>query len=251
MKMAKQEFVMQVLEQGSNTMSTYAAMQSMLAGKRETLNLIVDSSVLVATISNITPILQPFCIITNFGVATTIAVKIDADWQEPQRRVQSGDVLTLMSSAGTIALTFLAWAELGAAAAVGVYALVLAADLVNVFAPYMNSLSMYGQLWLPKYLPMDPPIVTDTSNLHWARFESKWQVATYEEIMSSVENAFICLDDMSKSGWALVPVGSCIPGSITPIDENAYRENYCNRKREVEQWSDTISGMYYCTRNER
>jgi hypothetical protein len=248
--MAKQEFVVQILEQGSNTMSTYSAMQSMLTSKKETLNLIVDSSVLAATISNVTPILQPFRIITNFGVATTIAVKIDADWRDPQRRVQSGDVLTLVSSAGTIALTFLAWAELGAAAAVGVSALVLAADLVNVFAPYMNSLSMYGQLWLPQYVPMEPPIVTDTANLHWARIDPDWQIATYEEVMSSVKNEFICLDDVSKSGWALVPKGSCIPGSITPIDESAYRENYCNRRREVEQWSDAISGMYYCTRNE-
>jgi hypothetical protein len=85
--------------------------------------------------------MQPFRIITNYGVATSIAVEIDADWIDPQRRVQSGDVLTLMSSMGTLALTFLAWAELGAVAAVGVSALVLSADLVNAFAPYMNSLS--------------------------------------------------------------------------------------------------------------
>jgi hypothetical protein len=246
--MAKQEFVIQVLEQGSNTMSTYTAMQSMLSSKKETLNLIVDSSVLIATISNVTPIMQPFRIITNFGVATSIAVKIDADWMDPQRRVQSGDVLTLMSSMGTLALTFLAWAELGAVAAVGVSALVLSADLVNAFAPYMNSLSMYGQLWLPKFLSMDPPIVTDTSNLHWARMGSNMQVATYDEVMSSINNEFICLDDKSKSGWALVPLGSCIPGSVTPIDEGRYRENFCNRKREIEQWSDAVSGMYFCTK---
>src|SRR5215813_14065100 len=119
--------------------------------------------------------MQPFRIITNFGVATSLVVKIDVDWRDAQRRVQAGDVLTLVSSLGTVALTFLAWAEIGAVAAVGVSALILAADLVNVFSPYMNSLSMYGQYWLPNYLPMELPIVTDTANLHWARMGSYMQ----------------------------------------------------------------------------
>ena len=44
--MAKQESVVQVLEQGSNTMSTYAAVQSMLSGRKETLNLVVDEPVI-------------------------------------------------------------------------------------------------------------------------------------------------------------------------------------------------------------
>jgi hypothetical protein len=248
--MAKQEFVVQILEQGSNTMGAYLAIQSILSGKSETLSLIVDSSVL-ATISTVTPILQPFRVITSLTTATTVAVKIVADWTDPQRRVQTGDVLTLVSSLGTVTLTLLAWAEIGAPVAVGVSGLVLAADLVNEFTPYMNSLIMCGQGFLPTYLSMEPPIATETSNLYWARIGRDAQLATYDEIMSSVDNEFMCLEDSMKNGWALLPRGSCIPGSIIPIDEAMYRRNYCNRRLEIEQWSDVVSGMYYCTQYER
>ncbi|CAB3751558.1 hypothetical protein [Paraburkholderia humisilvae] len=249
--MTKQEFVVQILEQGSNTMGSYIAIQSILSGKNETLNLMVDSSVLLATISSVTPILQPFRVVTNLTTATTVAVKIVADWTDPRRRVQTGDVLTLISSLGTVTLNLLAWAEIGAGVAAGVSGLVLSADLVNEFTPYMNSLIMYGQGFLPKYLSMDPPIATETSNLYWARIGRDAQLATYDEIMSSIDNEFMCLEDSMKNGWALLPRGSCIPGSITPVDEAMYRTNYCNRRLEVEQWSDVVSGMYYCTQYER
>lgn len=248
--MPRVELVAQVVEKGSDSMSLFSAIQGMLQdpAQQGNLSLILNSSVLVATVVNIFPMFQPFRILMNGFTATTVVTKLVVDWKDPEKKVQPGDVLTLVSVTGVITMTVLALSEIGVSIAVGVGA--LAADLLSSLGPYLNSIKMYAASFLPDLVPMDPPISTKSSNLYWASLGNGLQLATYDEIMSQNYGKFTALVDKANSGKSLFTWGSPVPGSITPIDEQQYRSDYCNRKGQIEGWADVKNAMDYCIDNE-
>ncbi|MBN3762358.1 hypothetical protein [Burkholderia sp. Ac-20365] len=250
--MPRVELVAQVVEKGSDSMSLFSGIQGMLKdpAQQGNLSLIVNSSVLVATVVNIFPMFQPFRILMNGFTATTVITKLVVDWKDPEKKIQPGDVLTLVSATGVITMTVLALSEIGVSIAVGVGAMVLAADLLNSLGPYLDMLKMYAETLLPDVVPMDPPISTKSSNLYWASLRDGPQLATYDEIMSVNDGKFKALADVAKSGKSLLPYGSLVPGSITPVDEQQYRGDYCNRKGQIEGWADVKAAMDYCIDNE-
>ncbi|MFM0730124.1 hypothetical protein PQQ52_06455 [Paraburkholderia sediminicola] len=245
--MAKVEMVLQFVENGSNSMTTYQALMSAANSPSDSLSVIQNGSNLVATISNVAPMMQPVRIMTNGLAATSALIRIVTDWKDPNKKVQPGDVLTVVSAVGTIAITLLVWAEIGPGAAAVVGGLVLAADLQSSFQPYINS----TKIWLGNYMTnvlqvSNPPSVASAS-LYWSSLgtESGYVLASYNEILTQ-KGLFVCLSDKGVSGSGLFPMATPVPGSFTPVNEDQYKENYC-RYLSVEQGrSDIVSGMDYC-----
>jgi hypothetical protein len=98
--MAKVEMVFHIIESGSNSMSTYQAIQSAAKSPNDALSLFQNGSSLIATVSNVAPMLQPIRIMTNGLAATSALMRIVTDWQDPNKKVQPGDVLTSHCSYG-------------------------------------------------------------------------------------------------------------------------------------------------------
>jgi hypothetical protein len=145
--MAKVETALQFIEAGSNLMGTYQAFMSAANSDKDSLSIIQNGTNVVATVSNVAPMLKPVRIVTNSFSATSVLVKIVTDWKDPTKKVQPGDVLSLISATGTIVITLLVWREIGPGAAAAVTALVLSADLQSAFQPYVSA----AKIWLGNY----------------------------------------------------------------------------------------------------
>lgn len=244
-KMANTEIVVQIVENGSNVMNTYQAILSALQTPSDSLSLILNGSTLIAAVSNVVKILQPIRIETNLLVATSALIKITMDWKDPNKKVQVGDVLTLASASTTVALNVLVLAEIGPAAAIGLSALVLSADLQAIFTPYVKSLTTWMRI-VP--LNLAPPVSTASSSLYWSTFVdgTGYRLATYDEVIIN-KGLFICMSNKQVVGGAGVsPYGSPVPGSLTPVNEAEYKKNYCKYLGDMQQVSDWTSWMDYC-----
>jgi hypothetical protein len=155
-------------------------------------------------------------------------------------------VLTLVSASGAAAIQLLVWAELGEGVALTVAALALAADVQSAAQPYLPSLKIGLGNAIQNTLPIADPISTDSSSLYWASMPTYngYSLATYDEILTQ-KGLFVCLSDQGTSGFLSIN-STPVPGSLTSINEDAYKDNYC-RYLSVEQgWSDIVSGMDYC-----
>lgn len=237
----------QLVENGSNSMTTFQALMSAINSPNDSLSLMQNGTNVVATITNVTPMLQPVRIQTNLMNATSALIRVVADWKNPDKRVQTNDVLTIISSVGLITVTVLVLAEIGPGTAAVIGGLVLATDLQSSFQPYLNS----AKLWLGNYmanlLQISQPISVASASLYWSSLQSGsgYTLASYNKIL--IQNGlFVCLSDKGVSGKGLMPMATPVPGSFTPVNEDQYKENYC-RYLSVEQgWSDIVSGMDYC-----
>ena len=98
--MAKVEMVLQFIENGSNSMTTYQALMAAANSQNDSLSVIQNGTNLVATISNVAPMMQPVRIMTNGLAATSALIRIATDWKDPNKKVQAGDVLTDASNHG-------------------------------------------------------------------------------------------------------------------------------------------------------
>jgi hypothetical protein len=244
--MAHSEFAVQVLEAGSNNMNTYQTLMDAVHSGSDSLSIVQNTVGVVAIVTNIVPMLKPVRVMANGLVATTAMAKIVADWSDPAKRVQPGDVLTLVSASGAVTIQLLVWAELGEGVALTVAGLALAADVQSAAQPYLPSLKIWLGNVIQTILPIMDPISTDSSSLYWASMPTYngYSLATYDEILTQ-KGLFVCLSDQGTSGFLSVN-STPVPGSLTSVNEDAYKEDYC-RYLSVEQgWSDIASGMDYC-----
>jgi hypothetical protein len=244
--MAHSEFAIQVLETGSNNLNTYQTLLDAAHSGSDSLSLVQSSVGVLAVVTNIVPMLQPVRIVSNSLLATTAMAKIVADWTDPKKRVQPGDVLTLVSGSGAVVMQMLVWAEIGEGVALTVAALVLAADVQAAAQPYLPSLKIWLGTAMQNTLPIVDPISTASSSLYWATVPSSQTVtlATYDEILTQ-QGLFVCLSDQGTTGPLFMNY-SPIPGSLTPVNEDSYKENYCRYLSAKEGWGDIVSGMDYC-----
>ncbi|CAE6741201.1 hypothetical protein [Paraburkholderia domus] len=245
--MAKVEMTLQFIENGSNSMVTYQAFVSAANSRNDSLSIIQNGTNLIATISNVAPMLKPVRIMTNQMSATSALIRVVTDWQNPDKRIQPGDVLTIISAAGTIAVTVLVLAEIGPGAAVAIGALVLAADLQSTFQPYINSAKIWLGNYMSNLLQISQPASVASASLYWSSLQtgSGYVLASYDEILTQ-KGLFICLSDKGVSGTGLMPMATPVPGSFTPVNEAQYKENYCQYLSVKQGWSDIVSGMDYC-----
>ncbi len=215
---------MAVIDKGSNTMTTYQAIMSALTSNSDSLTLMLNSTTLVATITNVVPVMQPVRIQTNALLATTAVVKVYADWKDPKKRVHTSDILTLVSASGTVLVSVLLLADIGVEVAAGIAAFTLASDIQSVVTQFASDLAV--QLSLPFPNNFVPPVSTAGSNLYWSSLKSGaiGGLATYDEIMSD-SRLFACFKDNPSGGW--YPSYSPIPGSITPVDATDYVDSFC------------------------
>ncbi|MEA3088495.1 MAG: hypothetical protein QOC89_6192 [Paraburkholderia sp.] len=245
--MAKVEMVFQFVESGSNSMTTFQALMSAVHSPNDSLSLMQNGTNVVATITNVTPMLQPIRIQTNLMNATSVLIRVVADWKDPDKRVQTNDVLTIISSAGLIVVTVLALAEIGPGVAAVIGGLALAADLQSAFQPYINSAKIWLGNYMSNLLQISQPVSVASASLYWSSLQtgSGYVLASYDEILTQ-KGLFVCLSDKGILGTGLRPIATPVPGSFTPVNEDQYKENYC-RYLSVEQgWSDIVSGMDYC-----
>jgi hypothetical protein len=156
-------------------------------------------------------------------------------------------VLTLVSASGAVVLQLLVWAELGEGVALTVAAVALAADVQAAAQPYLPSLKLWLKNAIQNTLPIADPISTASSSLYWASMPTYdgYSLATYDEILTQ-KGLFVCLSDQGSSSGSLFINSSPVPGSLTPINEDAYKENYCRYLSVDQGWSDIVSGMDYC-----
>jgi hypothetical protein len=245
--MAKAELVFQLIESGSNSIITYQALQNAANSQNDALSIFQNGTSLVATVSNVTPMLQPIRIMTNGLAATSALMRIVTDWKDPNKTVQPGDVLTVVSAAGTVAITLLVWAEIGPGAVAAIAAVSLAADLQSSFQPYLSNTKVWLGNYMSNLMQVSNPASVASASLYWSApaTHTGYMLASYDEILTQ-KGLFVCLSDNGVSGAALMPLQTPIPGSFTPVNEDQYKENYC-RYLSVEQgWSDIVSGMNYC-----
>lgn len=245
--MAKAEMAFQFIENGSNSMTTFQTFMSAANSHNDSLSVMQNGTNVVATITNVTPMLMPIRIQANLMNATSALIRVVANWKDPDKKVQTGDVLTVVSAAGTIAFTVLVLAEIGPGAAAVISGLVIAADLQSAFQPYLNSAKIWLGNYMSNLLQISQPVSVASASLYWASLQtgSGYILASYDEILTQ-KGLFICLSDKGASGGGLFPLGTPVPGSFTPVNEDQYKENYC-RYLSVEQgWSDIVSGMDYC-----
>ncbi|MFM0202736.1 hypothetical protein PQR53_23030 [Paraburkholderia fungorum] len=156
-------------------------------------------------------------------------------------------MLTIIRSAGMIAVTVFVLAEIGPGTAAVIGGLVLAADLQSAFQPYMNSAKIWLGNYMSNLLQISQPVSVASASLYWSSLQtgSAYTLASYNEILTQ-NGLFVCLSDKGVSGKGLMPMATPVPGGFTPVNEDQYKENYC-RYLSVEQgWSDIVSGMDYC-----
>ncbi|NPT38707.1 hypothetical protein [Paraburkholderia xenovorans] len=245
--MASTELIVHFMEAGSNNMGTFQAFMGIAQNPRDSLSILHTGTTVVATISNVAQMLQPIRIVTNQLVATTALTRLMVDWKDPNKKVDPGDVLTLVSASGTIALTILALAEIGPTAAIAISAVVLASDLQSAFQPYLNSTSaLLGRL-LASQIQLTKPASTASCSLYWGNtvVGSGYGFYTYDEIMSA-KGLFVCMTDNGASGQTFFIRGSPVPGSLTPVGEDAYKDAFCRNLAKEQGWSDVESGVAFC-----
>jgi hypothetical protein len=83
--MAKAEMVFQFIENGSNSMTTFQALMSAANSPNDSLSLMQNGTNVVATITNVTSMLQPIRIQTNLMNATSALIRVVADWKDPKK----------------------------------------------------------------------------------------------------------------------------------------------------------------------
>lgn len=245
--MAQSEIILHWVESGSNSMSTYQALLGLKDNPRDTLSLLNTGTTLVGTVSNVSQMLQPIRIVTNGLLATTALTKIVVDWQDPNKRVQSGDVLTLVSATGMIAVTLLFWAEAGPGTVAVISAIALSADLQASFQPYLSTAKIWLSNSLGNTIQLSNPASTASSSLYWGStgVTSGYNLFSYDEIMGT-SGLFVCLSDQGMTGKTLMIKGTPVPGSLTPISESTYRSNYCDYVYKMNGGSDKVSWDAYC-----
>lgn len=245
--MATAEMVLHWVESGSNNMSMYQALMGVKDNPSDTLSIIQTGTNLVATVSNISSMLQPIRIITNGLSATSALTRIVVDWKDPNKKVQAGDVLTLISASGAIVVTVLVWAEIGPGAAAAVSGLALAADLQSSFQPYLNS----AKVWLGNYISnltqLSNPASVASASLYWSaplpELSTSYALASYDEVMAQ-NGRFVCLSDKGTPGNLLFPLATPVPGSYTPVDEDMYKDAYC--RSLADPTTDLDAWLPYC-----
>jgi hypothetical protein len=245
--MATVEMVIHWVESGSNSMSTYQALIGARDNPRDSLSIIQTGTNLIATVSNVAPILQPIRIITNGLSATSALTRIVVDWKDPGKKVQPEDVLTIVGSTGMIVVTLLVWAEIGPGAPAAINALVLSVDLQSAFQPYMNSAKTWLGNLLENTLQLSKPASTASSSLYWATMldGSGWNLYSYDEIVSG-RGLFAAMTDEGTSSPMLRISGSPVPGSFAPVNEDRYKSDYCRYLYDRSGGSDLVSWMHYC-----
>jgi hypothetical protein len=245
--MAKSEIVLHWIEGGSNSMTSYQALMGVKDNPKDTLSVLNTSTTLVATVSNIFQILQPIRIVTNGLVATSALTKIVVDWQDSTKTVQAGDILTLVSATGTIAVTLLFWAEAGPGAAAAISAVALAADLQSSFQPYISSAKIWMGNLLGNVMQISNPVSSASSSLYWGSTDAGtgYKLYSYDEIMGA-NGFFVCMSDDGTAGEILRIKGNPVPGSLNPINESQYRNNYCKYLYDKDGGSDWTSWSTYC-----
>jgi hypothetical protein len=82
--MAKSEFTVQVLEVGSNNMTTYQTLIDAAHIGSDPLSIVQSTVGVVAVVTQLVPMLQPMRIVSNGLVATAAMAKIAADWSDPK-----------------------------------------------------------------------------------------------------------------------------------------------------------------------
>jgi hypothetical protein len=245
--MAKAELVLHWIDSGSNSMASYQALMGVKDNPTDPLSILNTSATLVATVSNISQMLQPIRIVTNGMVATSALTKIVVDWQDPNKKVQPGDVLTLISASGTIVVTLLFWAEAGPEAAAAISAIALSADLQSSFQPYFSSAKIWLGNLLGNVMQVSNPASPASSSLYWGTTVngSGWNLFSYDELMAA-NGLFVCMSDEDAVGGILRIKGNPVPGSITPINESQYRADYCKYQYDQMGGSDWVSWSTSC-----
>lgn len=245
--MAKVEMVLQWVESGSNSMSSYQAFMSAGNSPNDSLSIFQNGSNLIATVSNVSKMLQPIRIMTNGLSATSALTRIVTDWKDPEKKVQPGDILTLISATGTVAITLLVWAEIGPGTAAAIGALALAADLQSSFQPYISSAKAWLGTLLANILQLSKPASIASASLYWGSVGdgSGYNLYSYDEIMAN-RGLFVCLSDSMTSGGILRISGTPVPGSFTPVSEAQYKASYCRYLYDKTGGSDLVSWMPYC-----
>ncbi len=228
-------------------MSSYQAFMNAGNSPNDSISIIQNGSSLIATVSNVSSALQPIRIITNGLAATSALTRIAMDWKDPNKKVQPGDVLTLISATGTIAITLLVWAEIGPGAAAAIGALALAADLQSSFQPYMSSAKIWLGNVLANTLQLSNPASIASASLYWGSMQtgSGWNLYSYDELMTG-KGLFACMSDDMASGSILRISGTPVPGSFTPVSESKYKQDYCHYLYDQNGGSDLDSWMNYC-----
>ncbi|PTQ95970.1 hypothetical protein C8K18_11069 [Paraburkholderia sp. GV068] len=248
--MAKTEIVLQWLENGSNVMNTYQAFLGYKENQTDSLSIIGTNATVVATVSNVFQMLQPIRILTNGLAANAALTKIVVDWKDPNKKVQAGDVLTLVSATGTMAATLLFWAEVGPEAMLVISAFAMTADLYSAFTPYVNTARIWLANALGNSMQITKPASVATAPLYWGcngTFDtpSGYNLLGYDEIMGT-KGLFACLTDQGMSNGALKIMGNPIPGSLTPVNDDSYRRDYCEYLQQKSGGTDYVSWMGYC-----
>jgi hypothetical protein len=245
--MAKVVLVLQWVETGSNSMGSYQAFMSAGNSPSDSLSIIQNGSNLIATVSNVSNMLKPIRIITNGLSATSALTRIVTDWKDPNKMVQPGDVLTLVSATGTIAVTLLIWAEIGPGAAAAIGALALAADLQSSFQPYVSAAKVWLGAALSKTLQLSKPASIASASLYWGSVNhgNGYNLYTYDEIMSG-KGLFVYLSDSMTAPGLIRISGTPVPGSFTPVADSLYKQSYCRALYDERGGSDLTSWMNYC-----
>lgn len=169
------------------------------------------------------------------------------DWKDPNKKVQPGDVLTLISASGTIAVTLLVWAEIGPGAAAAIGAVALSADLQSSFQPYLSSVKLWLGNVLGSTLQLASPVSSASSSLYWGGMPdgSGWNLYSYDELMSG-KGLFACMTDDMVQGASIRIKGSPVPGSFTPVNESQYKADRCRYDFIQSNGSDESGWMMYC-----
>ncbi|HEX7910273.1 MAG TPA: hypothetical protein VF534_19585 [Paraburkholderia sp.] len=245
--MANAELVMHWVESGSNSMSTYQALLGAKDSSSDSLSILQNGTNLVATVSNVSQMLQPIRIITNGLSATSALTRIVVDWKDPDKKVQPGDVLTLISASGMFVVTLLFWAEVGPGGAAAVGGLALAADLQSSFQPYMNAAKVWLGNYISNLVQVSRPASIASASLYWSaplpEVSTTYTLLSYDEITAQ-KARFICLSDKGTPGNSLFPLATPVPGSLTPVNEDMYKDAYC--RSLADPTTDPASWLPYC-----
>jgi hypothetical protein len=238
--MAHSEFAIQIMEAGSNNMNAFQTLMGAVNSGTDSISIVQNGVGVVAVITQLAPMLQPVRVVANGLVATTAMAKVVADWTDPSKRVQPGDVLTFISAAGAATVQMLAWAEIGPGVGLTIAGLALAADLQTAAQPYLSSLKIWLGNTITTYLPIEDPISTASSSLYWATLPPNTgrSLATYNEVLSQ-NGLFVCLGDQGTAGQFVFPLNTPVPGSLTPVNEAAYKQNFC-------AFENSIAAREYC-----
>lgn len=225
------EFVLKWIEEGSNSMQVYSNILNFLRDG-QTYQLVSDTGAVIATIVNLSPMLQPIRIQANAFAATAIILKVVSDWQDPNKKVEPGDVITLIGQTGVLVATFVVASEIAPEVAVAGFAIALASDLSSTFNNYLTYIKFILRPIYQSLLSFEIPLSTDAASLYWiSGFGDEDNLATYDEVMDP-DGTFYFMKLVDGSLIGLAPntlefADSAIPGSLTPVDDSSYLQYFC------------------------